>query len=72
MRSELIFDAARHVSNRYLLIRAAANAIRKLHRPDTRITDTANEVFARFGRDNPLIAQGDNASDAVIRSRRAA
>ena len=72
MRSELILNAERHVPSRYLLMRAAANAIRKLHRPETRLADTANEVFARFGRDNPLVAQGDNASDAVVHSRRVA
>lgn len=72
MRSELVFDAVRHVSNRYLLVRAAAKAIRKLHRPDTRIAETANEVFARFGHDNPLVALSDNEDDAIIQSRRAA
>jgi hypothetical protein len=72
MRSELIFNAERYVPNRYLLMRAAANAIRKLHRPDTRIADTVNDVFARFGRNNLLVAQGDKASDAVTQSRRAA
>jgi hypothetical protein len=71
MRSELIFNAERYVPNRYLLMRAAANAIRKLHRPDTRIADTVNDVFARFGRDNLLVAQGNKAS-AVTQSGRAA
>jgi hypothetical protein len=72
MRSELVFDAIQHVSNRYLLMRAAARAIRKLHRRNTRIADTANDVFVRFGRANPLIARRDNADDAVIQSCRVA
>jgi hypothetical protein len=72
MRSELVFEAVRHVSNRYLLMRATAKAIRKLHRPDTRIADTANEVFARFRLDNPLVAHGDNTGDSIIQSQRAA
>ena len=54
MRSDLVFGALRHVSNRFLLTRVAANATRKFHRPNTRIPDTANKVFERFGHVNPL------------------
>lgn len=54
MRSELVFCAKRHVRNRYLLVRAAAQAIRKAHRPHTRIADTTNEVLEWFGRGNPF------------------
>ena len=54
MRSDLVFGAMRHVSNRFLLTRVAANATRKFHRPNTRIEDTANEVFELFGHVNPL------------------
>ena len=48
MRSELIYDAVRTVQNRYLLCQVASKATRKLHRPNTRIQDTMNEVFERF------------------------
>jgi hypothetical protein len=54
MRSELVFGAMTYVSNRFLLTRVAATATRKLHRPNTRIQDTANEVFGRFRLANPL------------------
>jgi hypothetical protein len=54
MRSELVFGAMTYVSNRFLLTRVAAQATRKLHRPNTRIQDTANEVFERFCHANPL------------------
>jgi hypothetical protein len=54
MRSELVFGAMTYVSNRFLLTRVAATATRKLHRPNTRIQDTANEVFGRFRHANPL------------------
>jgi hypothetical protein len=54
MRSELVFGAMTYVSNRFLLTRVAAQATRKLHRPNTRIQDTANEVFERFRHTNPL------------------
>jgi hypothetical protein len=43
-----------NVSNRFLLTRLAAKATRRFHRPNTRIEDTANEVFERFTRMNPL------------------
>jgi hypothetical protein len=54
MRSELIFVAMEHVSNRYLLTKLASKATRKFHRPNTRIQDTANDVFVRFNRSNPI------------------
>ena len=55
MRSELVFAAMTYVSNRFLLTRVAAKAIRRFHRPNTRIQDTANEVLERFIRANPLV-----------------
>ena len=54
MRSELIFGAMTHVSNRFLLVRLAAKATRSFHRSNTRVTDTANDVLARFAHANPL------------------
>jgi hypothetical protein len=53
MRSELIFGAMTYVSNRFLLTRLASTATRRLHHPNTRIEDTANEVFQRFSRADP-------------------
>jgi len=54
MRSELIFGAMTHVSNRYLLTKLASKATRKFHRPNTRIQDTANDVFLHFSRSSPI------------------
>jgi hypothetical protein len=54
MRSELIFSAMAYVSNRYLLAMLASKAARKLHRPNTRIQETANDVFARFSGATPI------------------
>jgi hypothetical protein len=54
MRSDLVFGAMTYVSNRFLLTRVTATATRKLHRPNTRMQDTANEVFGRFRHTNPL------------------
>jgi len=54
MRSDLVFGAMTHVPNRYLLTLLASKAARKLHRPGTRMQDTANSVFAHFGYSNPI------------------
>ena len=54
MRSELVFGAMTYVSNRFLLSRLTSKAIRKLHRPNTRIEDTTNDVFVRFSHADPL------------------
>lgn len=48
MRSDLIFGALTHVTNRYELCQLASKATRKLHKPNTRLQDTTNEVLGRF------------------------
>jgi len=48
MRSDMVFVATSHVSNRYQLCQLASKATRKMHRPNTRIPDTTNEVLARL------------------------
>jgi hypothetical protein len=53
MRSQLIFGATAYVSNRYLLVMLASKATRKLHRPNCRIEDTANDAFVRFAGADP-------------------
>lgn len=53
MRSDLVFGALSHVSNRYQLCQLASKATRKLHKPNTRLQDTANEVLVRFHTTNP-------------------
>ena len=54
MRSELIFGTMAYVSNRFLMVMLAAKATRKFHKPNTRIQDTTNDVFARLGRAEPM------------------
>jgi hypothetical protein len=48
MRSDLVFGALSHVSNRYQLCQLASKATRKLHKPNTRLQDTTNDVLVRF------------------------
>ncbi|MGD0800915.1 MAG: DNA-directed RNA polymerase subunit omega [Terracidiphilus sp.] len=73
MRSDLVFGALSHVSNRYQLCQLASKATRKLHKPNTRLQDTANEVLARlhstkFGAAVPVEA----AAERLLETRRAA
>jgi len=53
MRSDLVFGALNHVTNRYQLCQLASKATRKLHKPSTRLQDTTNEVLCRFHTTNP-------------------
>ena len=53
MRSDLIFGALAHLENRYQLCQLASKATRKLHKPNTRLQDTTNEVLVRFHDTNP-------------------
>jgi hypothetical protein len=75
MRSDLIFGALAHVRNRYELCQLAAKATRKLHKPTTRLQDTANEVLVRFHDSNPMnsgTAASMEEQAAPIQQRRAA
>ena len=71
MRSDLIFGALAHVKNRYQLCQLASKATRKLHKPNTRLQDTTNEVLVRFHSNNPAAPLSAKAGSA-IQERRAA
>lgn len=58
MRSDLVFGALSHVSNRYQLCQLASKATRKLHKPNSRLQDTTNEVPVRFRSTNPATLVG--------------
>jgi hypothetical protein len=76
MRSELIFGALTHVSNRYQLCQLASKATRKLHKPNSRLQDTTNEVLYRFRNANPgmtaPMAEPDVQPAHPVEQRRAA
>jgi hypothetical protein len=73
MRSDLVFGALSHVSNRYQLCQLASKATRKLHKPNTRLQDTAYEVFARFQTVNPgSLAPFEESAAQPVEQRRAA
>lgn len=71
MRSDLIFGALAHVKNRYQLCQLASKATRKLHKPNTRLQDTANEVFVRF-RDESPVGSAATPEASPVQQRRAA
>jgi hypothetical protein len=53
MRSDLVFGALTHVRNRYELCQLASRATRRLHKPNTRVQETMNDVLVRFKEENP-------------------
>jgi hypothetical protein len=72
MRSDLIYGALAHVTNRYTLCQLASKATRKLHKPTTRIQDTTNEVFVRFHHESPAATTAATPEATQIQQRRAA
>jgi len=73
MRSDLVFKALSHVANRYQLCQLASKATRKLHKPNTRLQDTTNDVLCRFHSANPEAESAEQASAAQpVERRRAA
>ncbi|HTA80596.1 MAG TPA: hypothetical protein VK720_13680 [Terracidiphilus sp.] len=74
MRSDLVFGALSHLSNRYQLCQLASKATRKLHKPNTRLQDTTNDVLARFHTTNPAtpLPAAVAKKDKPVETRRAA
>lgn len=75
MRSELVFGALTHVRNRYELCQLASKATRKLHKPNTRLQDTMNDVLIRFREKCPAAPAASTQQDpasAPQQQRRAA
>jgi hypothetical protein len=72
MRSDLIFGALTHVSNRYQLCQLASKATRKLHKPNTRLQDTTNDVLDRFRDSHPMHVENTKSEKVQLQERRAA
>ena len=73
MRSDLIFGALTHVNNRYQLCQLASKATRKLHKPNTRLQDTTNDVLERFKDTIPMgDEQVESEQEEILAERRAA
>ncbi len=71
MRSNLIYGALTHVKNRYQLCQLASKATRKLHKPNTRLQDTINDVLFHFRTENPL-ARPVRQTDLIRKEERRA
>lgn len=54
LRSDLVFGAAAHISNRYYLCRLVSEGARKLHIPKTRLHDTTNDVLVLLCHSSPI------------------
>jgi hypothetical protein len=72
MRSDLVFRALSQVSNRYQLCQLASKATRKLHKPNTRLQDTTNEVLGRFETVKPEGETDETPAAHPVERRRAA
>ncbi len=72
MRSDLIFGALTHLENRYQLCQLASKATRKLHKPNTRLQDTTNEVLVRFHSNSPVSEELLALPEVETEQRRAA
>ncbi|HVP42052.1 MAG TPA: hypothetical protein VMS96_01395 [Terriglobales bacterium] len=72
MRSDLIHEALRTVSNRYTLCQLASKATRKFHKPNTRIQDTMNEILEKFGEASGDASRVVSTGAGVAESRRRA
>lgn len=72
MRSDLIFGALTHVHNRYQLCQLASKATRKLHKPNTRLQDTTNDVLDRFRDTVPMSETNEVVEKVQLQERRAA
>jgi hypothetical protein len=53
MRSDLVFEALVHTSNRYELCKLVSKASRECHGPRTRLEDTTSDVLVLVGRTTP-------------------
>jgi hypothetical protein len=66
MRSELVFGPRKQVANRLLLVRLSSKATRILRRPNSRIQDTLNDVFAQFSHANPTACVPDTENVQLL------
>ena len=66
MRSELVFGAMTQVPNRLLLVKLASKATRILHRPNSRIQETMNDVFERFSHANSTACVRDTENMQLL------
>jgi len=55
MRSDLVFGALAHISNRYHLYRLTSKATRKFHVPKARLQETTNDVLVRLRHSHPIL-----------------
>jgi hypothetical protein len=67
MRSDLVFGALKYVPNRFLLTKLAAKAIREFHKPNTRISETTNDVLTRFSRAQPMADESHISRPSAVR-----
>lgn len=70
MRSDRVFDALHTLRNRYMLCQLASKAIRRFHKPNTRVQETANDVLNRISAEerSRVLTEPANASEGQRRA----
>jgi hypothetical protein len=64
MRAEIVFEALR-TTNRFAFCHLVFRAVRKLHKPSTRVQDTANDALRLLAGAEQQKAAPKNADDAA-------
>jgi hypothetical protein len=64
MRSEIVFEALR-TTNRFAFCHLVFKAVRKLHKPSTRVQDTANNAIRLLADAEQQKVAPENANDAA-------
>ncbi len=70
MRSNKVFEALQTVQNRYMLCQIASKAVRRFHKPNTRVQETTNDVLNRISAEerSRVLTEPANASEAQRRA----
>ena len=70
MRSDRVFEALHTMQNRYMLCQLASKATRRVHRPNTRIQETMNEVLDKIASSErtQVLSEPENVSEAQRRA----
>jgi hypothetical protein len=72
MRSNLVFGALAHTSNRYHLCRLVSKGTRRMHKPRFRLQDTTNDVLLCLAQPNLMRETPVAEEPASFETRRAA
>ena len=70
MRSDKVFDALHTLRNRYMLCQLASKATRRVHKPNTRIQETMNNVLEKIASSErqEILSEPEHVAEAQRRA----